>query len=155
MNWMTFVGPTFTLQMPTDWLAMASPQFQAMLAAPGFDGKVRPNLIIAMRQVQDDVTASAVADSTRATQEKEYPEYRVVSEQDYAAEDSQGVLRVYEWHDTAQDKRLRQVQVYFIAGRTLYTITATRALDSTQGEALDQVFNTMLQSFAAKPLQFD
>lgn len=154
MKWMEFVGPNFTLQVPTHWRIMASNRFQAMFLAPDKDS-VRPNAIISIQRVQSDVTVDSVAEIAKNEQEGQYPEYEVLEEQTFADDVSAGVLRTYTWMSEAKGAKLLQRQLFYLVGQDLFTLTATRSNQADNMDELDSVFDEMIRSFAAREVSFD
>lgn len=140
-----FEGPGFTCQIPTNWFITSSLQFQAMfIAPPGASGE-RANLAVAMTPVTAEVRVHDVAGKARQTQEKEYPQYQVLEEQDFVGET--GVYaRRYQWYDPRHGARVLQRQLFWITGGVLFTITTTRT--AVKGaEAYDGVFDQITASF--------
>lgn len=143
-----FQGPGFSLQVPTDWFISSSPQLQVIFFAPPEADGFRANLAIAMRLLQGDVALNAVATEARRIQEAEYPEYQVIREFDFTEQGGIAIQRVYRWWDETAGRPLLQMQTFVLAGQVLFTLTATRiARDGAPGEALDAIFNQMVNSF--------
>jgi hypothetical protein len=147
MQTMPFFGPTFVLEMPTDWFVGASAQFQATLRSPIPDGNIFPNLVIAIRRLEEGATLREVIASARQTQEKEYPAYTVLSEAPFTTNSVPGIRRRFEWRPPSHEAGVHQQQVMFLAGRQLYVLTTTRAADSENATELDQIFDHMIGSF--------
>jgi len=145
MTFMDFQGPGFMLRTPTDWYITSSPQLQAVFVGPQTDGGVRPNLTVAIRPVEADVTPLAVAAEARKTQENQYPEYEVQAETDFAEQGGAGFIRRYRWLNSDRNVPVVQVQAFHVYEGLLYTLTAT----STEVDFPDveQTFDTMLMSF--------
>jgi hypothetical protein len=148
MQFMNFQGPNFTLEVPTNWVISSSVNFQAIFLGPG-DQPVRPNLVLAIRALETGVTYTDVAASARETQEKEYPEYRVLEEKDYGESGGSVLIRRYEWLNPANNVRVVQVQAFIVVGQLLFTMTATRAaeLEPAQQQENDKIFDHIIQSF--------
>lgn len=147
MQTMPFFGPTFVLEMPTNWYVGASAQFQATFRSPVSDGDIFPNLVIAIRLLEEGATLREVIASARETQEKEYPGYRSVSEAPLTTNSIPGVRRQFEWQPPDRKGAVHQQQVSFLAGQQLYVLTTTRAADSENAEELDKIFDHMIGSF--------
>jgi hypothetical protein len=144
MKFMQFQGPTFTMQVPTSWFVTSSPKFQAVFTAPEkTGGAAQANLIVSVRPVKDDVTAVAVAQAAKETQQKEYPEYEVLEE--IVAEDAElpTVHRLYKWHNLERQMVMIQRQAFYVHDNRLYTLTATRS--ETNGEDTEEIDETLLQ----------
>src|SRR5690606_11660884 len=121
MEFMTFNGPTFVINMPTNWFVSATAQYQAIFTDPMPQDGFQANLMISIRAVQEEVTVKDVATIAKRTQEKEYPSYQLIEETDT----EQGFKRVYRWHHPEQNKDFNQVQLFVINDNRLYTLTAT------------------------------
>lgn len=148
MEYMSFRGPNFLMEVPTDWVVSSSPQFQAIFLAPHEHG-VRPNLVVSLRPVEPQVTVAATAESARANQERQYPEYEVLEEVDFTESGGSGFLRRYQWFNAANSSAVVQTQALFLHQQILYTLTATRAIDmeSPTAEDIDTIFEYMIRSF--------
>jgi len=148
MQYMSFQGPNFTMEVPTNWLVSASPQFQAIFVKPG-DYSISPNLVISLRPVEVGVTYKAVAESAREAQAQQYPEYEVTAEVDYGAAGGTGMMRHYKWLNADSDELVMQAQAFFVVGQLLFTLTATRGNEPDKAEAieLDNTFKYMIETF--------
>lgn len=147
MQWMTFFGPTFTLEMPTDWFAGASIQFQAVLRSAATDGALHPNLAVAIRTLEEGASLKEVLAVAQQTQEKEYPNYKLLGESPVMVSTVPGRRRRFEWQPPERDVTVQQQQLSFLNGRQLYTLTTTRAAASENVEEIDRLFERMLGSF--------
>ena len=146
MLFMNFRGPSFTMQVPSNWYITSSPQFQAMFVAPPSAAGQRANLAVAITPVKDDVTAQSVAEAAKQTQQKEYAEYQVLTEGDYPTSAGPGYQRQYKWYNRDRDAHIMQRQVFYVAGQMLHTVTATRQ-ESGDASEFDQILDQMLASF--------
>lgn len=145
MSMMDFKGPGFHMQVPTDWFITSSPQVQVMFLAPPSQEKVRPNLMITLRPLEPDVDLQAVARLAKETQEKEYPQYKVI-EEGMLEKEPIGFARAYSWHQADRQVDVVQRQVMFIQGQVLFTLTATRP-EMNQAEIVDSLLDHMIQTF--------
>lgn len=154
MTYKEFRGPGFIMEIPTDWYITSSPQFQARFLAPVDEeqGLRRANMAVAMRAVKAGVSVKAVAEETRRVQEAEYPHYTIIEEQDLTQ--NNGVLfhRVYHWLNEQAGFQVVQAQTFIILGRVLFTLTASRPVDSPRAEMLDEAFAHMARSFRVIPV---
>lgn len=148
MQFMNFEGPNFTLEVPTNWVISSSANFQAIFLGPG-DQPIRPNLVLAIRALEEGVTYQDVAASARETQEREYPEFNLLEEKDYGESGGSVLTRRYEWLNPANNVRVVQTQAFITAGQLLFTMTATRAaeLKPAQQREVDTIFDHIIQSF--------
>jgi hypothetical protein len=148
MEYQQFQGPGFTMETPTDWVIQSSPQFQALFLAPPREHATRPNLAVAVRPVQLDVTVLAVADEARKVQEREYPRYEILGEHDYTETGGAAFQRLYAWFNEDRRAQILQWQTFVVVGRVLFTLTTTRLAEDEDGEILDEMFLHMMKSFA-------
>jgi hypothetical protein len=140
--YMNFQGPTFHLDIPTDWTITSSPQFQAVFLAPGSGDGLRPNMTISMRPVQEGVTPAAVAEEAAQLQRQRHADFTVLEESS-AEEKSPSFFRRFRWTNTEQQVSVLQAQVYIVYGGLLYIITTT----STGDAAIEESFAHMLNTF--------
>lgn len=149
MKTMLFLGPTFTLEVPTNWFVAATPQYQALFSDPEVVDGFQANVAIAVRSVEAQVTVEAVAESAKQTQAREYPAYRVLTEEN-AEQIPQAIKRTYVWKHPELDKTIKQTQFFHIANGRLYTLTATRLANSANVEEIDAVVDHMINTFAIR-----
>ncbi len=145
MDVMTFQGPGFHLNVPTNWVVFSNPQFQAMFVAPPSPAG-RANFGIALRPVSEGTELSQISTTARKMQEKDYPQFHVIHEGDYSTAGATGFERIYTWHNDQQDVDLHQRQVMFLTNGVLTTITATRE-NREDAATLDLIFGAMIESF--------
>lgn len=147
LQYMQFDGPSFQMQIPTTWQITSSPQFQAMFIGQKADPNttVRPNLMVTIRPVEDNVTPTAVAARALQVQSENYPEFELLGEVDYTQQGGVGVLRQFVWRDAEQDVSVTQMQAFFVFAGLLYTLTGTRQSDADGDK--DDVFTTIINSF--------
>ena len=146
MDVMTFQGPGFHLNVPTNWVVFSNPQFQAMFVAPPSPAG-RANLGIALRPVSEGTELAKIAETALAMQQKDYPKFKVVREGALEGSGGKGFERVYTWHNEQQKIDLHQRQVMFLVKGVLTTLTATRE-NRKEAEELDKVLEAMVASFA-------
>ena len=144
MAFMQFQGPGFIMETPTDWLITSSAQFQVMFLGPQ-TGVVRPNLMVTIRPVEEGATAPQVAAEALAIQQREYPDYTLLEENDYTASGGLAFVRKYTWRSPEHDAYILQIQAFFIFSGAIFTLTATCLRDSDA--ALESTFNHMIRSF--------
>ena len=146
MNFMSFQGPTFTMQVPSNWFVTSSPKFQAMFVAPPGENGVRANLAVSLTPVKENVTLEEIVKAARVTQQKEYPEYQIISEGAVSINSLEGFERIYRWHNQSRGLHVIQRQFFCLVSQVLYTITATRE-NNEKSEMLDPIFKKMIESF--------
>jgi len=143
-----FEGPGFQMEVPTNWFISSSLQFQAIfLAPPPFEG-IQPNLAIAVRRIQPDITVGDIAEEARLVQEREYPYFEVFSENDTTDQGGAAFQRLYQWYNRETDQLVLQLQTFVVTSEVLFTLTATRSVvEDTSGLPIDDVFMHMIRSF--------
>lgn len=146
MQIMTFLGPTFTMEIPTNWFVAASAQYQAIFTDPYIDNGFQSNMVVSIRSVQENVRTLDVAESARKTQLAEYPAYEIMDETVKQAPPVT-VKRVYRWHHPEQNKDVVQIQFFLIHQNRLYTLTGTRLAEATDAHIVDKVLHHMIDSF--------
>jgi hypothetical protein len=149
MNKMLFVGPTFTLEVPTDWFVMATAQYQAVFTDPEEVDGFQANVAIAIRPVEEQVTVAAVAEAAKQTQAKEYQEYRILDEVTID-ETPPAVKRTYTWKHPELGEDIKQSQYFCLHNGRLYTLTATRLANSANVQIVDANINHMIDTFAMR-----
>ncbi|MCA9882081.1 MAG: DcrB-related protein [Anaerolineae bacterium] len=146
-QFVTFYGPGFTIDAPSDWLVASSPQYQAAFMGP--DGQpIRPNLIIAINAVEPDVTVPKLASETRERQQSEYPAYEILNEQ--SNDDESAFIRKFRWINPDNERPVVQTQMYLIDNNMLYSLTGSRSdeLNHSTVNDLDDTLNHMFGSFS-------
>ncbi|MCU0496678.1 MAG: DUF1795 domain-containing protein [Anaerolineae bacterium] len=144
MTWMEFRGPTFNLQIPSDWFISSNAQLQAIFLGPEING-LHPNLSISMRAVLPEVTPTSVASEALKSQQTSYAEFEVIQENDYTQTGGSAFVRDYRWRNVERQTTIRQLQAFFVYNQMLYTLTATAA-DEIFPEFGELFFN-MISSF--------
>jgi len=142
MEYMEFIGAGFTLQTPTEWLITSSPDHQVIFLGGNNPQGVRPNVMVAIRAVDDSVTLSKLASETRQAQQTELPQYQVLDEVDNS---ERGVYeRTYRWARPSDNTAIVQTQRFYVLGNLYFSFTSTRLEQESQ---YDPVFKHMLNSF--------
>ncbi len=149
MKMMLFLGPTFTLEVPTNWFVMATSQYQAVFTDPQEVNGFQANVAIAVRSVEPQVTIEAVSESAKQTQVKEYPDYHVI-EEIISEGIPQTIERSYVWTHSESGKKIKQTQYFYIDKNRLYTLTATRLANTANVEDIDVVVDHMIKTFAIR-----
>jgi hypothetical protein len=149
MSKMLFLGPTFTLEVPTDWFVMATPQYQAVFTDPQEVDGFQANVAIAIRPVEEQVSITAVAESAKLTQTKEYPAYRVLEEETFD-QIPPAIKRTYVWHHPKLGTDIKQTQYFYLQDDRLYTLTATRLAESANVDSVDDIVNHMIDTFTMR-----
>jgi hypothetical protein len=147
---MQFEGPDFHLEVPTRWLITSTPDVQVLFLGPAEGRAVRPNFAIAIRVVDDGVTAADIASLTAAVQQDTYAQYALEYEHPLSLDGVPGVELRYGWHNADAGITVVQTQRLVVRDNLLYALTATHAADETP--AIIQLLDEMLESFALDPV---
>ena len=147
-DFMTFEGPTFTMQIPTNWFISSSPRFQAAFVSPEKEEEeeIFPNMLVAIRRMKEGANAPAVAKSAREKQQETYPDYKVLAEKEHSTDSVSAFERIYRWHNPDQRSDIQQWQAFYMHQNILYTLTATCSV-TEKLPAREQIFEKMLGSF--------
>src|SRR5690606_21417254 len=93
-------------------------------------------------------TVLDIANEARRVQEREYPYFEVLSENDATPEGGAAFQRLYQWYNRGLDQFVLQLQTYIVIPEVLFTLTATRSIvDDISALPIDEVFKYMLRSF--------
>lgn len=142
MEYMEFIGAGFTIQTPTEWLITSSPEHQVIFLGANNPQGVRPNVMVAIRAVDDSVTIDKLASETLSAQQAQLPGYRVLKETDNR---ERGIFeRCYQWTRPGSGDVIVQIQRFYVLGNLFFLFTATRLEQEAQYES---VFMYMLDSF--------
>jgi len=144
-TWIDFQGAGFTLRVPSDWVITATSTIQAMFLAPERGQLLRANLAVVLAPVEPNVTPRGVAEAARATQERDYPSFALISDQTIQQSGLEGVHHLYSWYNAEVDTPVTQSQTYFVHNQVLITLTATTSRDEEEFNA--PIFTEMLASF--------
>jgi len=145
ITWMQFQGPNFTLRVPSRWFVLAAPNIQAMFAEPGQHQALRANLVVTLRTVEPTVTALAVGETSRESQERDYPDYQIETEGPVALDNTTGYYRAYQWYNQENNVHVVQSQSIFIKDQNMFTLTTS--CSDTAREVAMPLLNEMLRSF--------
>lgn len=142
MNYIPFKGPGFTLQRPATWQATASLDYQTMFADDMNEWGIRPNVLLAIRPINDDASLVDVMEQARIIGEKELNGYTILEEIDKSREG--WVERRYGWVRPDDDLGIVQTQRFYRYGNLLFAFTATRTEHEPE---YDEIFHHILNSF--------
>jgi hypothetical protein len=146
-GYIAFLGPGYSIQVPTEWRQVSNEQFQALFLAPAADG-FSPNLGVSLEPTLADTTIVDIAASAKRSQSEAYDKYQVISEQEMTVSDQPAYKRVYQWHDPDSDLDVTQVQLFVKQKDTLYMLTGTSLTQSYP--AYGPVFEYMLSTFVLR-----
>lgn len=142
MNYIPFKGPGFTLERPATWMTTASLDYQTMFADDVNEWGIRPNILLAIRPINDDASLIDVMEQARIIGEKELNGYTILDEIDRS--DEGWVERRYGWVRPENDLGIVQIQRFYRRGNLLFAFTATRTEHEPE---YDEVFHHILDSF--------
>jgi len=142
--WMNFLGPGFTLIVPSDWLIQATPEIQVIFLAPETNQMLQTNLMITLRPVEPSVTVVDIAAFLKETQQTDYAEFVLTREQPINAGTIAGIERMFQWVDRAENMRVGQCQGIFVHQEVLFTLTITYALE--EKERIQPIFDEIVDS---------
>lgn len=142
--WMNFQGPNFRMKVPSDWYIVASPTVQAMFLEPVGNQRLRGNMMITLRPIQEGLTLADVSVAALETQAAGYPQFSLIDEQDITVSGVRGKYRLYQWFNAEDNIPVVQAQAFFVARDLLITMTATCDLERQAGTM--PVFNAMFDS---------
>lgn len=143
-GYIEYIGPTFTLQVPTQWKQTSNPQFQALFLAPEERG-FSANLGVTVDLTAEEATVEMIAEAARKYQYQDYPQYFIISEQSLTVDGKPAFKRVYTWHSAEHDLDITQVQLFVKDGVTLYILTATSL--KKDYDRYKNIFREMMDSF--------
>lgn len=146
MKYIPFKGPGFTLERPKSWTVTASLEYQSMFADEVNEWGLRPNLLLALRPIQDEVTLVDVMEQARLNAERELTGYTIIQEVDQSAEG--WVQRQYGWVRPDDNLGIVQTQRFYKSGNFLFAFTGTRTEHEAQ---YDDIFLNILNSFQLTP----
>lgn len=144
-----FLGPGFTMLVPTHWYVASTPQHQAAFVAPEA-GEVKSNLVVSINKAATGVTVKELSAAAKARQSQEYPQYQVIDEKDLSKEGYQAVERRYQWFNAEHKAIILQRQIIMMLDQVVYTLTTTQKYDGAGDKETDQIFTQMLNTFRIK-----
>lgn len=150
MDTMHFIGPTFALDVPTDWFVVSSPEYQTAFLAPRDAQGRRASFIVAIKPMSKPVTAQQFAELIQQT----YDHLDVSREVLDTGEVSLGGVRGYAITSllsrTEDSARMWQRQVVAVNGDLIYVLVAVRSADLTgpAADVIERSFAAMFDSFA-------
>lgn len=147
-TWVQFNAPLFQLNVPSTWIAQATPEIQAMFSEPETDQALVSNLIILVRVVDSGVSPASIVDEAQPDMAREFEAYELLSREDFENGDVQGVTISFRWHDSASGLDVLQLQVYFVYEDWLFSLLATT--EEAHADALRPVFYEMIGSFTMR-----
>lgn len=152
MTTMTFVGPSFTLTVPTDWFAFSSPQYQTMfLSPPAADGQ-RANFTITIQPRENNITPEQYAKLLRQSYAQLGATREISEESTITLGEVLAHLTVATVLNGDEEPEIVQQEVIAVADDMLYVLLAARPanFDEALEDSLDAIFAMMLETFRFK-----
>lgn len=157
MTTMTFVGPSFVLEVPTDWFVFSSPQYQTMFLSPPTEDGQRANWTITIQPRENNVTPQQYAKLlhqayTQSGQARDISEEGAISLSEHSAYRTVATLRQENEEDDEEQPEIVQQEVVVVVGDMIYVLQAVRPahLDEALRDRLDSVFATMFDTLQFK-----
>lgn len=147
-TWIQFNAPLFHLNVPSTWIAQATPEIQAMFSEPEADQTLVSNLMILVRVVDDGVSPASIVDEAQPDLVEEFEGYELLAREDFENGGIRGATVSFRWHDSATDLNVLQLQIYFVFENWLFSLLATT--EESRGEALRPLFYEMIGSFTMR-----
>lgn len=148
MKYSLFLGPSFTLQIPTTWAIMASAEIQAIFLSPPLSNGQRVNMTITL-QTTDDPLENYVA-ALQAQQAQAYPHFEVNHQDPFQTDKgANGIRTMLSWQKLAPPESIVQQQAFFSREKMVYILTGSRAaaLEMDLAQSVDAAFDEIIQSF--------
>lgn len=145
-----YQGPGFTVRKPSDWLAVATEQYQAAFLGPMI-GAARAGFFVAVSPATDQRPVGQLFADIKGEQQAALDSYRVVSEQERVHEDFSALSRNFTWYNAAVNMVIAERQLFMHANDFLYIVTSTQPNNEHMDE-FDALFVDMFNSFRVQPL---
>lgn len=141
-----FTGPTFTLDVPSNWIIAANPDAQALFTAPDEGLPTPTTMAIMIRNVTPEVQAEPALQQLVAKQQAEYNQYEILNQEAFTISGEDAYAVQTRWYSPENDVWIEQWQA--IVGRVpfMYVILLTMP-EGTSAEYVEQLY-AMRDSFA-------
>ena len=150
---MRFVGPTFELNVPTDWFVLAAPQYQTMFLSPQTAEGWRANLTITLRPLEDDTSTpqqflESILQPVPVTEEEQTGLLEVLEQGAMKIGGIDGVYGIRRITNSETGEVAHQRIVIAVHDDTIYIFGATRPTDGDTAllEKVDAIFEQMFVS---------
>lgn len=146
---MKFIGPSFVLDIPTDWFALSSPQYQTMFLSPPTDDGQRANLTITIKPQDEAITAEQFAGVLQQAYQQLNTAVDIHRQEAIQIGNVPGHLTVATLVNGETGSTVFQQQVVAVHDTLIYALIAARPADLDEGLAaqLDDLLAGMLESF--------
>ncbi|MCB9137908.1 MAG: hypothetical protein H6642_06135 [Caldilineaceae bacterium] len=141
-----FQGPGFVVQKPSEWLAVATEQYQAALLGP-MVGSARVGFLVSVTDVdKDDDPLKEVFERIKGEQQEKLTNYHVAMERDLSRDNVQAYSRNFTWYNGSIDMVIVERQVFMQVGATRFVVTSTQPNSEVLAQ-FDKLFVEMFNSF--------
>lgn len=150
MATMQFDGPTFALDVPTDWFAVSAPEYQtAFLSPPDARGQ-RASFTVAIRPLLEQVTARQFAEAIGQSYDQLDVSYEVLSGEAARLGEIEGYATTSLISSAEGSALLRQQQIVAVTDELIYVLIASCPADLPEpaAEVIERSFATMFGTFA-------
>lgn len=158
MPFMRFMGPTFTLDVPTSWAVLSSAQFQVLFVSPPTRGGHQVNFSVMMNPRVDATLLSDYVEDILKSQATRYPEFSLLSHTDFESLHGVGGIRtLIRWLRADLGVVARQVQFFVMDETHIYILTGSRseAIEADLAPQIDGLTEHMLASFSFEALTLE
>lgn len=156
MDWMNFLGASFSLKVPTTWLVVSSPEYQTMFVSPPTAEKQHFTMTIFIQPYDETVPLAQLYETMNQSQQASYAQYTVLqSHEGYTDRQIPYFQRVFRWQQ-ANGMGVLQTQTFFHKDGFVYILLSTRAEQTTEQTAqlADDIFANMVNTFAFQAIMF-
>ena len=145
--WMRFVGPHFTMQVPSEWMVISSMQFQVMFLSPPLSDGRSFNLILVL-QTSPQIPQYHLQEMHTA-KSQEQPDFKLVAEGDFVTHSGTSGAHLSFTARYDNDQIILQRHVIFKVQNTLYwfMISIPTDISTELREGVEEIIQTMLTSF--------
>ncbi len=149
MDTMHFIGPTFSLDVPTDWFVISSPEYQTAFLAPRDARGHRASFTVAIKPVLRPVTAQQFAEFIQEIYDQTGVSREVLETEEVSLGEVKGYAITFLLSRGEDSVPMWQRQVVAINGDLIYVLVAARLADLTGPAAnlIERSFAMMFDSF--------
>ncbi|PJF28173.1 MAG: hypothetical protein CUN52_13515 [Phototrophicales bacterium] len=146
-QWMRFIGPNFTMQVPSEWMVISSTQFQVMFLSPPMQDGRSINLVLVLQT--SDTTPQDYINTMVKPQAQTRDNYQLLTDAPFT---TQSGVTGYQYVFSATyepNQVILQRHIIFKQANTLYWFLAslpTNIAHDLQAK-INDILNTMLESF--------
>lgn len=146
-QWMRFIGPNFTIQVPSEWMTISSAKFQVMFLAPPMQDGRSINLTLVLQTSAD--TPQDYIQNILKPQAQAREQFQMITDAPFQTQS--GVVG-HQFGFTAlydQNQTILQQHILFKQANTLFWFFFAIPTDISHDlqAKIDGILNTMLESF--------